>query len=90
MGPDQVAKPSDPIAERGEEVYHRIVRPYLTEADRGKVVAIDVESEDYTIGKDAVEAVHPLEARRLNARIWLRRVGFKAMHWFGNAPREPI
>jgi hypothetical protein len=90
MRSDQAAKPSEPIAERGEEIYHRLVRPCLTEADRGKVVAIDVESEDYTIGKDAVEAVPPLEARRPNARIWLRRVGFKAMHWFGNPPREPL
>jgi hypothetical protein len=90
MSPHQGGIVDDQTPERGEEIYHRVIRPTLTEADRGKVVAIDVKSGDYAIGKDSVETVPLLQARRPDAIIWLRRVGYKSMHWFGNPPREPI
>ena len=56
--------PIKEVAQRGEEIYHRVVRPAVNETYRGKVVVIDIHSGDYAIGKNAVEvSEHELRGR---------------------------
>jgi hypothetical protein len=78
------------VERRGEEIYNHTIRPTLTEADRGKVVSIDVATGDFRIGKNVVDTALPLREKNPTARIWSRRVGFKTMTWRGNPPVEPI
>jgi len=82
---------SKELAQRGEEIYHQLIRPKLTEADRGKCIVIDVDSGDYQIGKDTIETIPLLKARHPNAKPWCRRIGYTAYHYYGRPPeREPI
>jgi hypothetical protein len=90
MHGDNQGIPLPEIARRGEEIYHRTIRPTLTEADRGKVVSIDISTGEYRIGKNTVETAPPLKVKNPLAPIWSRRVGFTAMTWHGNPPVEPI
>ena len=77
------------IARRGQEIYARVVRPTLSEADIGKFVEVDIESEDYEMGQDLIKAAHRLLERRPDAQMWLERVGYVAAHSFsGTLPRR--
>jgi hypothetical protein len=72
------------LARRGDEIYDRDILPKLRPEDKGKVVAIDTESGDYELAADELTAAHGLRARRPDAQIWFRRVGFRYLHRFGS------
>lgn len=75
---------NDQAAERtarlGNEIYHRVVAGQLSSADKGRVVAIDVNSESWTIGKNGILAASELRGVKPEADVWLVRVGSKAYH----------
>lgn len=71
-------------ARRGGEIYSRVVRPALSEADIGKFVAIDVESEDFEVDSDFFAALDGLLERRPDAQTWLERAGFIAVDAIGS------
>ena len=80
---------SEEIARRGQEIYARVVRPTLSEADIGKFVEVDIESEEYEVDPDMLEAAHRLLERRPDAQMWLERVGYVAAHSMsGTLPRK--
>jgi hypothetical protein len=78
------------LAERGEEVFERVVRPQVEDEDDRKYVAIDVESEDFEVDSNQRAAAKRLVERRPEAqgRIWFRRVGSRITHHFGGRLRE--
>lgn len=77
------------LARRGQEIYARVVRPTLSEADIGKFVEVDIESEDYEVGQDIIKVAHRLLERRPDAQMWLERVGYVAAHSVsGTLPRR--
>ena len=50
----------------------------------GEVVAIDVETGRWAIGKNGIEATDRLRAQHPNAYdIWCLRVGYRALYSFG-------
>ena len=63
------------FATRGTAIYTERVKPLLTEADEGKIVALDVESGAYEIDNNKLAAIHRLRSRRPGAIAWLVRVG---------------
>jgi hypothetical protein len=65
----------DRLAERGDAYYNEHVRPKLTPADDGKLVALDVESGAYEIDEDKLTAIKRLRSRHPGAVAWLVRVG---------------
>ncbi len=71
------------FAQRGQEIYERIVRAALQPGDDGKFVAIDIESGNYEMDPDDYTATERLLNRLPDAQIWLMRVGQKAAHRFG-------
>ncbi|MFB6232019.1 MAG: hypothetical protein ABEL04_12785 [Salinibacter sp.] len=80
-------EPSE-LAERGEEIFERVVRPQLenrSDIDDRDYVAIDVDSEDFEIDADQRAASDRLLERHPGARgrIWFRRVGSRVTHHFG-------
>ena len=80
-------EPSE-LAERGEEIFERVVRPQLenrSDIDDRDYVAIDVDSEDFEIDPNQHAAANRLTERHPEAqgRIWFRRVGSRAAHHFG-------
>lgn len=77
------------LAERGEEVFERVVRPQVEDEDDRKYVAIDVESEDFEVDASQSTAAKCLLERHPKAqgRIWFRRVGSRITHHFGGRLR---
>ena len=80
--------PKEEFARRGDEIYNRDIRPLVeTEANKGKIVAMDIETGDYEIGDNALLAAKALQARRPDAQIWGVRVGHLAIHRIGPRSR---
>jgi hypothetical protein len=77
---------AEEFARRGDEIYERDIRPRMRSEDDWKVVAIEIETGDYEIGKDEIDAPHRLRARHPDAPFWFRRVGFPYLHRFGHRP----
>ena len=71
-------------ARRGEEIYERDIEPTLAEDQHGRVVAIDVDSGDWAIADEVLQAAADLRVQRPEANdVWLLRVGYRALHSFG-------
>lgn len=73
-------KPNE-IAEKGEAIYKEI-KDKLEPEYVGKVVAINVETGEYFLGKDTVEADHRARAKYPEDVFHLVRVGYPAVHSF--------
>jgi len=68
------------LAQLGDEVFDRRVRPRLRPEDDGKFVALDIGSGDFEIDDDDYAAVARLRARLPTAEVWLARAGFPAAY----------
>ncbi len=76
---------AEDTARLGKDIYEREIRR-LVEADhRGEVVAIDVDSGSYALGKNAIAASETLRERCPDAQIWLMRVGHRTLYRFGGS-----
>jgi hypothetical protein len=70
-------------ARRGTEIYERDIRPEAEAGNRGKIVAIDIESGDYEIADDTLAASDRLFQRLPDAQVWFVRIGYPAVHRIG-------
>jgi hypothetical protein len=75
------------FARRGDEIYNRDIRP-LAEADnKGKFVAIDIETGAWEMDADDYTATERLLSQLPDAQIWLVRVGHRAAYRIGGPRR---
>jgi hypothetical protein len=74
------------FARRGEAIYQNDIRPQVEAGNRGRIVAIDIETGDYEMGSDVLAATDRLLARLPGAQIWCVRVGYPAVHRIGGRP----
>ena len=72
-----------------KEIYERDIR-HLVEADhQGEVIAIDVGSGNYALGKNTIAASESLRDQHPGAQVWLMRVGHSgAVSLRGQFPAE--
>jgi hypothetical protein len=71
------------FARRGNEIYESQVRPQVEEGNRGKIVAIDIETGAFELADDTIAASKQLLERCPDAQIWRMRIGHKGVHRFG-------
>lgn len=67
-------------ARRGDALYEGGIRDKVEPAQRGKVVAIDVDRGEYVVAENALTASEHLLARHPDAEIWCVRVGSRTLH----------
>ncbi len=72
---------------RGKELYERI-RPQVEEGNRGKVVAIDLETGKYEVAADTLRASKRLLTRCSDAQTWFVRIGHEDLFRIG--PRKAL
>lgn len=83
----KTASEKQAFAARGDAWYESTIKPGLKPEDEGKFVAVDVETGEYGIAEDELEAIDLLHARRPGALVRLRRVGSSWTHKFGAGRR---
>ena len=71
------------FAQRGQALYERCVRAQVERGNRGRIVAVDIETGEFEVGDDAVTASGRLLAHCPEAQPWCVRIGRRAMHRFG-------
>lgn len=77
---------SEEIARRGEECYERAIRARVeAEENIGKILSIDVETDEYELGDDPVSTSRRLHARHDDAAIWTKRLGYDAVYAISGA-----
>jgi hypothetical protein len=71
------------FARRGDEIYERSIRAQVEQGNKGKFVAIDIETGAYEMAEDELTACDRLFARCPDAQTWLVRIGSRYVHRFG-------
>ena len=80
MGKKKRDRSAEEIARLGNAIYARKVRKKVESDHHGEVVAIDVNSAEYEIGENVLNACEALLARMPDADIWCVRVGFRTLY----------
>jgi hypothetical protein len=75
-------------ARRGTALYEQQVRPQVEAGNRGRIVAIDVDTGAFELANDTLTASQRLLARCPDAQIWCVRIGYPAVHHFGPRVRK--
>ena len=66
---------SEQIAEKGESIYQQKVSSGLVKEDKGKYVAVDIETEQVAVGDDLLTVGDPIREAHPDAAIYVARVG---------------
>ena len=72
------------FARRGNEIYESQVRQQVEKGNKGKIVAIDIETGAYEVADTPIAAVDRLYERYPDAQPWVIRIGHRAVYRFGS------
>jgi predicted Mrr-cat superfamily restriction endonuclease len=73
----------DEIADRAKKIYEDKIKAKVEPKENGKFIVIDIESGDYEIDEEELEASERLKQRRPDSIRFLARVGCKAAYHMG-------
>jgi len=76
------------FAQRGDQIYETQIRQRVESGNRGKVVAIDLETGDFEVDMREISACDRLETRHPDAQIWIVRIGSRHVRRFGGRTKR--
>jgi hypothetical protein len=76
------------LVRRGQELYGQKVRPLVEAGNRGKIVAIDIDTGEFEVADTLVTAGNGLFARLPEAQVFYVRIGYPAVDRFSYFPPE--
>ncbi len=65
---------------KAEAIYRRKLRPTLERKYKGRIVAIDVDSGDYFLGRTVLEAMEKGRRKHPGKIFYAIRIGHRAVH----------
>ena len=65
---------------KAEAIYQDKLKPKLEAKYKGRIVAIDVESEDYFVGRTVLEAIEKGRKKHPRKMFYAVRIGYAAVH----------
>ncbi len=71
------------VSRRGKEIYERSIRREVEPEHDGRFVAVDVESGEYALADDELEAFDRAREKAPEGVLFLIRVGYPAAHRIG-------
>ncbi len=72
------------FARRGDEIYNRDIKTQVeSEQNKGKFIAIDIETGQWEMDTDELVAGDRLFTRIPDAQTWMKRVGYEYLRRFG-------
>ena len=82
--PTAPTRPKEEIARLGKAIYERDIRRQVENDHLGEVVAIDVETGNWTIDTEALDSVEDLRMKHPDAiDVYCKWVGYRALDSFG-------
>ena len=73
----------DEVCDRGAEIYAAQIKARVEPQENGKFIVIDIESGDYEIAEDMLDASHRLRERRPDSVRFGGMVGYPAAYQLG-------
>jgi hypothetical protein len=74
------------IEEKGQRIFETEIQPRLGPETHGQFVSIDVQSGEFTVHPNLLDAVDLLRARRPGAEVWIVRAGYGYTAKFAGGP----
>jgi len=71
------------VGKHAREIYERDIRAQVIDVHRGELLALDIDSGDYEIDRDSMQATDKLRLRKPDALVYVLRIGYEAVHSFG-------
>jgi len=71
------------VVSRGEAIYAQNIRQQVEPSLRGKFLVLDIESGDYEVDEEDLQACERLLARRPQAVVYGLRIGYPAAFRIG-------
>jgi hypothetical protein len=71
------------LAQRGQELYESGIRAQVEAGNKGKILAIDIETGDFEVDETVMGATDRLFERQPDAQPWTLRIGYNAVYHFG-------
>lgn len=71
---------------RGTELYETKIRPLVEEGNLGRILCIDIESGDYAVADEVLDAANVLIDKNPDAQIWGLRIGYVAVTAYHGFP----
>jgi len=69
-------------------LYERQIRAQVEADNKGRMLAIDIESGDYAVADDSLSALNQIKAKRADGTVCMLRIGFPTAVKIG-AGRKP-
>lgn len=73
------------FARRGDEIYESSVKPQVEAGNKGKIVAIDIDTGAWEMDTNEIVALNRLKDKYPDAQIWLVRIGSRSIRRFGTS-----
>ena len=74
---------ADDFLQRGKRIYEERLKSLLEPEHNGEMLAVEVESGDYFLGRTATEAYRKAKAKHPGKELAFLRVGAKAAFFVG-------
>ncbi len=71
------------VEARGEEIYEQQIRQTVESGNKGKFVVIDIETGDYEMDQDDLQATKRALAKRSDAVLYGLRIGYPTAYTLG-------
>lgn len=68
------------FAKKGKHIYRQKYAKKLEPTEKGKIIAIEIESGDSFLGNSTVDAILKAKVKYPNRIFYLMRVGYDAVH----------
>lgn len=76
------------LGARARALYERLREKVETPENRGKLIVMDVASDDYEIYTLGIDSARRLRTRHPGANLYALRIGFETTASFGGAPEQ--
>ncbi len=84
--PTAPTRPLEEIAQLGDEIYERDIRSQVEDDHHGEVVAIDVDTGNWSIGHNVIAATDRLREKHPGTiNVSCERVGHRTLYHFGGS-----
>jgi len=68
------------LVDKGEEIYEKKLKDKLEPEHKGEIVAIDVKSGDYFLGKSVIEADKKAREKYPDDVFYFNKIGYRAVY----------
>ena len=68
------------LAEKAQSLYQRLYRKKLEKTEKGRIVAIEVESGEIFIGDTTIDVGLKARAKYPHKMFYFKRIGYPAVH----------